>query len=1104
MAVQITTAMQNMIAQNYLAILGRNPDPSGFSYWVQTLADNNNTVAAQTAIVNGFGNSSEFRSVYASLNTTQAVTLLYNNVLLRAPDSGGLTYWSNYANNLIASGQTLTNAYAQTASQIIYTASANGSGDSASVNSRTTAAVASGQATPTTTYTLTTNIDTITGSSNMIVSAADNAAAATWTGLDSIIGTGTNNTFNVATSLALAGAPAGAVVTGIQTMTVAQGGNVASTLNTTGFTGLTQLTATTVAGTGSATSLTAAATTNVNLTGSTANTTAGALTVLGGNNVTVTGVGSAIVVGGTSTTSPVGTVSVTDTTQAATNVAIDGGNGVTVRTTGQTSGTVIVGATVAAAGAVSVTVGGLTTAATTGVVRVTGGSTITISDVVANTTTTGTAVTGTIQATGGTTTTAISVTQAATVAVAIAIGNVANTSNVVAAVGGVTAGVVTIADKNPGSTTVANTLAAVTLANYGASTITSTALNTLTLSGTGSTLSITEGGSTAQIAANKTLALNLGGGSLGVITDVSDQFTLANVTLSANTTLAGTTGTVGTTLKTLALSGTGVLTLTSANAALTSITLAGAAGLNSDISGTAITALTAAGTTGAVTATLNAGTQTFTGGTGRDIITIGANATKVITGGSGTTDRLVLSNTAATYLAATNTNVTGFEQLFVTNVGGGTYNMSSFTGFNVVGVNVAASTNTFTNVAAGTSLNLESATTAVVYQAALGTTSVVVNLVGTAVTAANGGGTAGFATTALTLNDINNVGLGTVTINSDASVFQGLHTIATLTDGALSNLAITGTGSLGIGLAATTATTLTISDNGTGTSATADGFTTSLTSTGDVLGAINYSGTHAFTTALLVDNVANLAITNANTGTTGVFTVGGHTNTLLTAASLTLTGSVAYTGVYLSTSAMTVSGATDNSVVNLTLAGATGAKTVTLGNGADVVVTGAANDVITVGTGGNTITGAAGGDLITLGAGTASSAIVQSAAAQTILGSVTSGTTALTLAAGADRVVGLQAGDTINLTALTVNLYTAGALGTTLNGATGGIIEIVRGNWASATGIFTTSSTGTDSVLQFNNLGTGGADATTQETIVLVGFVNSASTTTIDGLITLA
>ena len=69
MAVPITAAMQNQIAQNYIAILGRNPDPSGFSFWVQTYADANGTAAALTSITNGFGNSAEFKATYAGHNT---------------------------------------------------------------------------------------------------------------------------------------------------------------------------------------------------------------------------------------------------------------------------------------------------------------------------------------------------------------------------------------------------------------------------------------------------------------------------------------------------------------------------------------------------------------------------------------------------------------------------------------------------------------------------------------------------------------------------------------------------------------------------------------------------------------------------------------------------------------------------------------------------------------------------------------------------------------------------------------------------------------------------------------------------------------------------
>ena len=69
MAVQISAAIQNTIAQDYIAILGRNPDPAGFSFWVNTLANNNNTTAAQTAIAQGFGDSTEFRSTYGALTT---------------------------------------------------------------------------------------------------------------------------------------------------------------------------------------------------------------------------------------------------------------------------------------------------------------------------------------------------------------------------------------------------------------------------------------------------------------------------------------------------------------------------------------------------------------------------------------------------------------------------------------------------------------------------------------------------------------------------------------------------------------------------------------------------------------------------------------------------------------------------------------------------------------------------------------------------------------------------------------------------------------------------------------------------------------------------
>lgn len=679
------------------------------------------------------------------------------------------------------------------------------------------------------------------------------------------------------------------------------------------------------------------------------------------NTLNLTGVGTVAATAATSTA-----VNVTDSSFAATTMTINGGGNVSITATGgTTAGTLNEGQTTANTGTTTIALTSSTTGGAIGAaINAKGGTTVTITDTMTNTTAgANQAIVGAIGVTGTSATTSVSVTQSGGVTGAIAVLNVANTSTAVSATSGVTNAAVTIADANAGSTTAAATIRSVTLQNYGASTISSNALTTLTLSNTGTTASGTLGLTSGLTTGNPTaLALNLNGGSLGVITDASNKLATFNTVLSANTTLAGITDTAA---RTLALSGTGVLTLSAVNTALTSITEAGAVGLNADLSGvTGITSFNFATASGANTVTLNAATQAYAGGLASDVVTIGVDALRAISGGGGT-DTLVLSNTAATYTTNTYTNVTGFNNLRVTNANGGSYDMSKFTGY--TGIQDTGATNTFTKVTAGTTLALQGATTAIVYQVsdtAGATDSVAVTLSGTSVTAANGGGTAGYTTTALTLQDANSVGIGTVSINSDASVFQGLHTITTLTDNNLSSLSIAGTGSLTITNQTNVATGLTISDNGTGASATADGIGT-LTSTGSVLGNISYSGTHAFTIGALADSVANLTITNANTGSTGVLTVGHNADTAL--VGLTLNGSVAYTLAASATAAVTVSGSSDNQNVSLNFTGSTGVDTITLGNGSNTIVTGASNDVITLGTGANTVTAGAGNDTITFG-----------------------------------------------------------------------------------------------------------------------------------------
>lgn len=73
----------------YDSTFDRGPDAAGFRGWVSAL-ESGTTLATAS---NGFINSAEFQKVYGSLDDNQYVTRLYNNVLNRGPDQGGLDAW---------------------------------------------------------------------------------------------------------------------------------------------------------------------------------------------------------------------------------------------------------------------------------------------------------------------------------------------------------------------------------------------------------------------------------------------------------------------------------------------------------------------------------------------------------------------------------------------------------------------------------------------------------------------------------------------------------------------------------------------------------------------------------------------------------------------------------------------------------------------------------------------------------------------------------------------------------------------------------------------------------------------------------------------------
>ncbi len=74
----------------YEATLDRAPDAGGFENWT------NARMAGMSLedVTVGFVNSAEFQQTYGALNNTQFVTLLYSNVLDRAPDPSGLSHWT--------------------------------------------------------------------------------------------------------------------------------------------------------------------------------------------------------------------------------------------------------------------------------------------------------------------------------------------------------------------------------------------------------------------------------------------------------------------------------------------------------------------------------------------------------------------------------------------------------------------------------------------------------------------------------------------------------------------------------------------------------------------------------------------------------------------------------------------------------------------------------------------------------------------------------------------------------------------------------------------------------------------------------------------------
>lgn len=90
---QLNDPASDAIIKGYLAYFGRPADTAGLQYWVDAT---NRTGGDATAMINNFGNSAEYRSMYGNSTSMEVVNSLYQHLFNRDAEKGGLEFWSHH------------------------------------------------------------------------------------------------------------------------------------------------------------------------------------------------------------------------------------------------------------------------------------------------------------------------------------------------------------------------------------------------------------------------------------------------------------------------------------------------------------------------------------------------------------------------------------------------------------------------------------------------------------------------------------------------------------------------------------------------------------------------------------------------------------------------------------------------------------------------------------------------------------------------------------------------------------------------------------------------------------------------------------------------
>jgi hypothetical protein len=1019
----MTTVTNTQVQALYIAYFNRPADFLGLPFTVEAA----NKVGL-IAVADNFSKSPEYTSLFANKSTVEIIDTIYINLFGRHAEPGGLKFWGTLLENgTITVGNVALNimngamdgpdnsdkvaitskiaaadsfyAALDTSSEIIgYNGAAAASVVKTWLSAITTPATLAAATTdaallavtnaasaaheaavnPGKAFTLTASIDALANFTGTSGGDSFVAAPGTLTVLDSLDGSAGIDTLT-AVDIAPAGSPFvvgfGATVANIE---VAQLTSVSNSViaNVSGWKGLTSVE---VVSSGGET-ITAAATTAVNSTD--AGLVNGTISIKGGSNVNVSALG--VTTGGSvSVKGSVGAV-VVDVEGVAVDVAPSG------------SGSVI---------------------------SVTGGRTVEVTESVVNENLSGATYTqGAVNVTGDVTTTSVTVKQAAAVAaVAASLG--------VDGVGGIGQGKVVIADAHASSATLANTIAAVSLTGFGASsTIASNALTTLSLTDSASDIIVTD----AATAHQTSLGLTVRGLTAGA--SVTDD-----------------------TIKTLNITASGAASeFTAAGAALVTVTIDGDKAVKiGSIEG--VTSVTSTNTAG-VTTTLNtASTGVF--GSGADVITLGANATKAITLGAGNDTAIVAG----------------------LGVGG---SVDGGAGFNTLSMSSAAAAAATPSFAAAVTnfqgLTLTAAGSETINVAALGAYSTVTTAGATALTLTN---MADSATLALT-------GAGTAyTVNEKNALANTSNDVT---------ISLTSEVSTAFGSVTATDTELVkvvVKDS----SKTPDGSVAdTLTVTGDAVKAITVSGNAHITLTAASTELATLDGTLLVTTGKGASDTGLNWTSGVLAHAASIQGSATGGDVldaHLATKAvsLTVFGGT-----NSLTGSATAVNTLSGAAGADTIVGGGVADVIVGGGGKDAITGGGGADLITVSGIT--STVVQGAGDSGANTATTIQTSDLT--STFDVIKGIAAGDTIDLSGFAVG-STLVLAGSDLAAADNSVV-FTTGNYDEAAGTFTFAANGHDTQVTYDTDAVSGAGHIAGESIILVGFHSAATSALSLGIVTLA